>query len=196
MSDHAEAAEPAVRGHPPDADGRAKQRAADRRRTAKLRKQREQAGQVRIQAWVPRERAAYARQVLHAAASGANTLPPDPAQQAALDAARAEATAAHAELAGARNAGRQAEQAKAAEAAAALARAEAAEQGREEAARELVTARAEAEAAQGRERAAQGTAAVLRTELEEIRGRRGLRGLLLRLASGRTRACAPSPAAG
>ena len=181
MSDHAEAAGPAVSGHAPDADGRAKQRAADRRRAAKLRKQREQAGQVRIQAWVPRERAAYARQVLHAAASGANTLPPDPAQQAALDVARAEATAAHAELAGARNAGRQVEQAKAAEAAAA---------------RELATARAEAEAARGRERAAQDAAAVLRTELEGIRGRRGWRGLLLRLASGRIKVCAPSPDAG
>ena len=177
MSDHAEAAGPAVSGHAPDADERAKQRAADRRRAAKLRKQREQAGQVRIQAWVPRERAAYARQVLHAAASGANTLPPDPAQQAALDAARAEATAAYAELAEARNVGRQVEQAKAAEAAAA---------------RELATVGV---AARGRERTAQDAAGVLRTALEGIRGRRGLRGLLLRLASGRTKACTPSPAA-
>jgi len=182
VSDHAGIARSDVTGHGSEAGDRAEQRVADRRRAAKLRERREQAGQVRIQAWVPRERAAYARQVLHAAAAGANTLPPDPEHQATLDAARAEATAARTELEAAQDTGHRAEQARAAEATAALARAEAAERGREEAARELAAARAEAEAAQGRERAAQEAADAFRGELAGIRGRGGWRGVLLRLA--------------
>lgn len=189
MSDHARASEADVSGHAPgangDADGRAEQRAADRHRAAKLRQRREQAGQVRIQAWVPRERAAYARQVLHAAAVGANTLPPNPEQQDVLDATKAEAGALRAELEEAQatgdQAGREAQE-RTAEAAVALARAEAAERGREEAARELVVVRAKAEAAQVRERAAQEAADALRGELAGIRGRGGWRGVLLRLA--------------
>lgn len=181
MSDHAESDETPVSGHLPVPD-RAGQRAADRRRAAKLRERREQAGQVRIQAWVPRERAAYARQVLQAAAGGANALPPDPGQQVDLDAARAEAVALRAELEEVRAAhDHQAEQAQSAEAAA-LARAEATERGRAEAARELAAVRSEVEAAQGRERAAQEAAAVLQGELAKIKGRGGWRGVLLRLA--------------
>ncbi len=181
MSGHADTDETPTSGHPPIPD-RAEQRAADRRRAAKLRERREQAGQVRIQAWVPRERAAYARQVLQAAAGGANALPPDPGQQADLGAARAEAVAAWAELEETRAAGdRQAEQARLAEAAA-LARAEAAERGRETATRELTAVRAEVEAAQGRERTAREAAAALRGELERIKGWGGWRGVLLRLA--------------
>lgn len=181
MSGHANTDETPVSGHSPASD-RTEQRAADRRRAAKLRERREQAGQVRIQAWVPRERAAHARQVLQAAAAGANALPLDPGQQADLDAARAEATAIRVELREARVASEhQAEQAWSAEAAA-LARAEAAERGREEAARELAAVRAEAGAAQGRERAAQEAADVLQDELERIKGRGGWRGVLLRLA--------------
>lgn len=187
VSGHADADEPAVSSHALPAEDRAGQRAADRRRAAKLRQRREQAGEVRIQAWVPRERAGYARQVLQAAAAGANTLPPDPAQQADLDAAKAEATAARAELGEARTAGdRQAEQARSAEAAA-LARAEAAEQGWEKVTRELAAARAEAQTLQGRERTAQEAAAALRGELERIKGRGGWRGILMRLASVRPR---------
>lgn len=186
MSGHTDADKQAVSGHALPTKDRTGQRAADRRRAAKLRERREQAGQVRIQAWVPHERAAYARQVLHAAAAGANALPPDPEQQAALDTVRAEAAAARAELEAARDASRQAEQAKAAEAAATLARAEAAERGQEEAARELTAVRAEAEAAQGHEQAAQEVAETLRRELEAITGRRGWRGLLLRLAGARS----------
>lgn len=175
MSDRIEADEPTVSNH-------ADQRASDRRRAAKLRERREQAGQIRISAWVPRERADYARQVLRAAAAGANTLPPDPGQQATLDAARGETAAARAELEEARVASdRQAKLAQSAEAAA-LTRAEAAERGQEGAARELAVARTEAEAAQGRERVAQEAAATLRGELEGIKGRGGWRGVLLRLA--------------
>lgn len=147
---------------------RAEHRAADRRRAAKLRQRREQAGQVRIQAWVPRERATYARQVLHAAAAGANALPPDPGYQAELDTTRADAAAMRAKLEEVR--------------AASDHRAEAAERGREEVARELVAVRAEAEAAQSRERAAQEAADALRGELAGIRGQGGWRGVLLRLA--------------
>lgn len=157
---------------------RAEQRAADRRRAAKLRERREQDGQVRIQAWVPRERVAYTRQLLQAAAGGANALPPDPGQQAALDAARAEADALR-EVRTVTD--QQAEQARLAEADA-LAQAEAAKQSWEEAARELVVVRAEAEAAQEHARAAQDAAAALRGELDGIKGRRGWRGVLLRLS--------------
>ena len=70
MSGHANADELGVSGHEFPADERAGQRDADRRRAAKLRQRREQAGEVRIQAWVPRKRAAYARDILRAAAAG------------------------------------------------------------------------------------------------------------------------------
>ncbi len=161
----------------PKAGDRAEHRAADRRRAAKLRQRREQAGQVRIQAWVPRERAAYARQVLHAAVAGANALPPDPGRQAELDAARADAAAMRAELEEVKTASdHRAEQARSAEAVT-LARAEAAERGREEVVRELVAVRAEAEAAQGR-----ADALRVWSKLAEIRGQGGWRGVLLRLA--------------
>lgn len=182
MSGHADTDEPVVSGHALPAEDRAGQRAADRRRAAKLRKRREQAGQVRIQAWVPRERAAYARQVLQAAVAGTNALPPDPGQQADLDAARAEVAVTRAELEEAQAAiDRQAEQARSAEIAA-LARAEGAERGRAEATRELAAVRTETETLQGRERAAQKAADALRSELAGIRGRGGWRGVLLRLA--------------
>lgn len=187
VSGHADADEPAVSGHALPTEDRAGQRAADRRRAAKLRQRREQAGEVRIQAWVPRERAAYARQVLQAVVAGANALPPDPVQQADLDAARAEATTAWAELGEARAVGdRHAVQAQSAEAAA-LARAEAAEQGWEKTTRELAATRAEAQVLQGREQAAREAAAKLLGELEGIRGRGGWRGMLMRLASTRPR---------
>ncbi len=89
MSDHAGTGDAAVSDH-------VARREADRHRAAKLRERRGEEGQMRISAWVPRERASYARQVLQAAAAGANTLPPDPEQVAALDAAQTEAAAARA----------------------------------------------------------------------------------------------------
>ncbi len=175
MTDHAKADEQAVSDH-------ADRRASDRRRAAKLRERREQAGQVRISAWVPRERAAHARQVLRAAAAGDNTLPSDPEQQAALDAARAEAAAARAELEAAREAGRQAS-------AEAAAQAKAAERAQAALADELrvaeaaaAAARAGADALQERAGAAQEATDALRGELEGVRGKRGWRRVLLRLA--------------
>ena len=61
-------------------------------------------------------------------------------------------------------------------------RAQAAERGREEAMRELVTVRAEAEALQERERTTREAMDALRGELAGIKGRGGWRGVLLRLA--------------
>ena len=185
MSGHAEANELAVTSHAleVDTDNRNEQRAADRRRAAKLRERREQAGQVRIQAWVPRQRAAYARQILRTAVAGANALPPDPEQQAELDAARAETAAVKAELEAARAANDcQVQQAQSAEAAA-LTRAEEAERGREKTAYELAAARAEVQIAQEREWAARKAVEALRGKLEEIKSRGGWRGVLLRLAN-------------
>lgn len=170
MTDHTEVDEQSVSDH-------ADRRASDRRRSAKLRERREQAGQVRISAWVPRERADHARQVLRAAAAGANTLPPDPSQQADLDAARAEAATAWAELEATREAGRQAsvEAEAAAEAAqdaggraeaTALARAASAERERDDIRDEL--------------QAAEAAAAEARAEAERFRQAPGLRGRVVR----------------
>ena len=82
MSDRAETDELPGSGHT--------RREGNRRRAARSREKRQGAGQTRISAWVPRERAAYAHQVLQAVVAGGNTLPPDPEQEAALDALRAE----------------------------------------------------------------------------------------------------------
>lgn len=159
MSDHTEAV---VSDH-------ASRRAADRRRAAKLRERRDEAGQVRISAWVPRERAAYARQVLQAAAAGANALPPNPEQQGVLDAARSEVVSVRAELDQARTAAEQAGQfarERAEEAGAAQARAETAERARDEAARELA--------------AAEVLATLARAEAERFQKAPGLRGRAIR----------------
>lgn len=156
MTDHAKADEQAVSDH-------ADRRASDRRRAAKLRERREQAGQVRISAWVPRERAAHARQVLRAAAAGDNTLPPDPEQQAALDAARAEAAAARAELEAAREAGRQA-------LAEAAARADTAERAQVALADELRAAEAAATAARAGADALQERAGAAQEAMDALRG--------------------------
>lgn len=133
-----------------------------------------------VSGWVPKDRRPYAREVLAALAQGANSLPPDPEQAAALEAAQGDATAARAaeaearaalaeaeqrgrvlavELDAAREAGRQAE-------AAAVARAEAAER-----ARGAIT---------GELRAAEAAAAQAQAEAERFRQAPGLRGRMVR----------------
>ncbi len=151
-----------------------------RERKERLRARRDEAGMAQVSGWVPKERRPYAREVLAALARGANSLPPDPEQAAALDAAQADAAAARAaeaeartalaeaeqrgqalaaELDAAREAGRQAE-------AAAVARADAAEQAREAAVDEL--------------RATEALAAQARAEVERFQKAPGLRGRVVR----------------
>ncbi len=162
MSDHAGIGDAAVSDH-------AARREADRRRAAKLRERRGEEGQTRISAWVPRERASYARQVLQAAAAGANALPPNPEQAAALDAAQADAAAS-----------------RAAEVTALACLAEAERHGRDLVA-ELSAARTVAEAAEraqeaiaGQLRAVEAVAAQVRAEAERFQEAPGLRGRMVR----------------
>jgi hypothetical protein len=84
-----------------------------------------------VSGWVPKDRRPYAREVLAALARGANSLPPDPEQVAALEAAQAVAKAAEVQIRAAlveveatRETGRQAEMV-------AMARVEAAERAQE-----------------------------------------------------------------
>jgi chromosome segregation ATPase len=65
-------------------------------RSKRLRAKRGEAGLAQVSGWVPKERRAYARKVLEALARGANSLPPDPEQAAALEATRIEADRARA----------------------------------------------------------------------------------------------------
>ena len=151
-----------------------------RERKERLRARRDEAGMAQVSGWVPKDRRPYAREVLAALAQGANSLPPDPEQAAALEAAQEDATAARAaeaearaalaeaeqrgrvlavELDAAREAGRQAE-------AAAVARAEAAER-----ARGAIT---------GELRAAEAAVAQAREEAERFRQAPGLRGRVVR----------------
>ncbi len=153
-----------------------------RQRSERLRARRDEAGMAQVSGWVPKERRPYAREVLAALARGSNSLPPDPEQRAALEAAQAAADVARAAEAVARAAVVEAEQrgqVLVVELDAARAKSEA---DREEATRDLMTLRAEAEAMQAREQAAQEATAALRGELDGIKGRRGWRGVLLRLA--------------
>lgn len=108
-----------------------------RERKKRLRARRDEAGMAQVSGWVPKERRPYAREVLAALARGANSLPSDPEQAAALEAAQADAAAARiaeravrAEAEAAREAGNQAVDA-------AMARAETAERAREIIAGEL-----------------------------------------------------------
>ena len=158
-----------------------------RERKERLRARRDEAGMAQVSGWVPKDRRPYAREVLAALARGANSLPPDPEQAAALDAAqadaaaakaakiaacaalaeaerhgqalRAELDAARAESEAAREAGRQAE-------AAAVARAETAERAKEAIADEL--------------RVAEVAATQARAEAERFRQASGLRGRMVR----------------
>ncbi len=59
-----------------------------RERKQRMRARREAEGLSQVSGWVPTARRAYAREVLKAVASGANSLPPDPELAATLDAAR------------------------------------------------------------------------------------------------------------
>ena len=147
-----------------------------RERKERLRARRDEAGMAQVSGWVPKDRRPYAREVLSALARGANSLPPDPEQAAALDAAQGDATAARAAEAEARAALAEAEQrgrvlaveldaAREAEAAA-VARAEAAERAQEAVAAEL--------------RAAEALAAQARMEAERFQKAPGLRGQLVR----------------
>lgn len=65
-----------------------------RERKERLRQRRDKAGMAQVSGWVPKDRRAYAREVIAALAKGANSLPPDPEQAAALDAAWASIAAA------------------------------------------------------------------------------------------------------
>ena len=67
-----------------------------RQRSERLRARRDEAGLAQVSGWVPKERRAYAREVLEALARGANSLPPDPEQAAVLEAVRIEADRAKA----------------------------------------------------------------------------------------------------
>lgn len=60
-----------------------------RARKKRLHSKRAEAGLAQISAWVPIERRSYARDVLKAVASGANSLPPDPEMAAELAEAQA-----------------------------------------------------------------------------------------------------------
>jgi hypothetical protein len=154
---------------PGDASPSRAGRGTGQQRSERLRARRDEAGMAQVSGWVPKERRAYAREVLVALARGANALPPDPEQAAALDAARADAAAA-----------RMAE----AEVRAALAKAE---QRGQEALAELGAARAEVEAAERARAAAaaelqvaEAAAAQARAEAERFRQAPGLRGKLVR----------------
>lgn len=149
-------------------------------RSERLRARRDAEGLAQVTGWVPKDRRPYAREMLAALARSSNSLPPDPEQAAALEAAQADAAAARAaetearavlaeaeqrgqalaaELAASQEAGRQAK-------AAAMARAEAAEQAREAVMHEL--------------RATQALAAQARVEAERFQKAPGLRGRVVR----------------
>lgn len=162
-----------------------------RERKERLRARRDEAGMAQVSGWVPKDRRSYAREVLAALARGANHLPPDPEQvaalDAALDAAQADATAARSAEMAARAALTEAEQRRqvlAAELDAARAEGEAArESGRQ--AEAAAVARAEtAEQARGaimgELRAAEAAAAQARAEAERFQEMPGLRGRVVR----------------
>ena len=81
-----------------------------RERKERLRARRGEAGMAQVSGWVPKDRRPYAREVLAALARGANSLPLDPEQAAAVDAAQVDAAAARAAEAAARAALAEAEQ--------------------------------------------------------------------------------------
>lgn len=76
--------------------------AGGKKRSERLRARRDEAGLAQVSGWVPKDRRAFAREVLAALARGSNSLPPDPSQAAALEAAQSAGEAAQAEAAAAR----------------------------------------------------------------------------------------------
>ena len=158
-----------------------------RERKERLRARRDEAGMAQVSGWVPKDRRPYAREVLAALAQGANSLPSDPEQAAALEAAQAEAATARvagavalaalaeaeqrgqvlaAELDAARAEGEVVREADRQAKATAIARAEAAERAREATVGEL--------------RAAEAALAQARAEAERFRQAPGLRGRVVR----------------
>ncbi len=73
-----------------------------KRRSERLRARRDEAGLAQVSGWVPKDRRAFAREVLAALSRGSNSLPPDPEQTAALEAAQSALEAAQAEAVTAR----------------------------------------------------------------------------------------------
>jgi len=147
-----------------------------RERKERLRQRRDAAGMAQVSGWVPKDRRAYAREVIAALARGANSLPPDPAQAAALDAAQADAAAARAveaevraALAGAEEGARML----AADLDSTRAAVAAAQEARDAA------SRAEA-AALARAAAAEAAVAQAYAEVERFRGAPGFRGRVVR----------------
>ena len=130
-------------------------------RSERLRARRDKAGMAQVSGWVPKERRPYAREVLAALARGANSLPPDPEQAAALDAAQANVA-----------------RFKAAEVAARAALAQAEQHGQALAA-ELDAARAEGEAAREARRQAEAAMAQAQAEAERFQTVPGLRGKMI-----------------
>ncbi len=161
-----------------------------RERKERLRQRRDAAGMAQVSGWVPKDRRAYAREVIAALARGANSLPPDPAQAAALDAVHADAVAARASEAEARAALAEAEghaRALATDLDGARAAAAAAEAARDAGSRAEAAALARAAAAE-RERddirdelqAAEAAATEARAEAGRFQQAPGLRGRVVR----------------
>ena len=156
-------------GVPGDASGPQSGESAGRQRSERLRARRDAAGMAQVSGWVPKERRAYAREVIAALARGANSLPPDPEQAGAVEAARAETEAARDAEAAARAALAEAEQRGqelATERDAACARAEIAEQAQAETINAL--------------QAAKEATALARAETRRFQGVPGLRGRVVR----------------
>ena len=158
-----------------------------RERKERMRARRDEAGMAQVSAWVPKERRAYAREVLAALARGANSMPPNPEQAAALEMAQGEVAAARAGEASARAAlalAEQHEQALVVELDAARASAEAAQQAGCQA--EVIALAQVKQAEQAREdaldqlRTAEAAAAQARAEAERFWQVPGLRGRMVR----------------
>ncbi len=156
-------------GVPGNASGSQPDEGAGRQRSERLRARRDAAGMAQVSGWVPKERRAYAREVIAALARGANSLPSDPEQAAALGVVRAELETAQAEVEATRAALVEAErrgQELVVERDAARVQAEIAERARAEAISAL--------------QAAKEATALARAETRRFQGAPGLRGKMIR----------------